>query len=110
MFHQGIWQEILHLQDLDLEELAESLPAVVMSSRAPATAKKYAGAFLRWKKWTVNRQGVKPISTKPIFVALYLNFLRGKAGTSVPIEEALSWAHQMAVVEDPTSHPLVSKC
>ena len=112
MFHQGIWQEILHLQDQDLKELAESLPAVVMSSRAPATVKKYAGAFLRWKKWAVNRQGVKPIPAKPIFVALYLNFLQRKATTSAPIEEAvsaLSWAHQMAVVEDPTSHPLVKQ-
>ena len=37
-----------------------------------STAKKCAGAFLRWKKWAVNRQGVKPIPAKPIFVALYL--------------------------------------
>ena len=55
------------MQDLDLKELAESLPAVVMSSRVPATAKKYAGAFLRWKKWAV-----KPIPAKSIFVAILL--------------------------------------
>jgi len=84
----------------------------VLSSRAPTTATKYAGAFRRWKKWAVNRRGIELFPAKPLFVALYLNFLREKASTSAPIEEAvnaLSWAHQMAVAEDPTSHPLVKQ-
>jgi len=46
------------LQDPKLNELAESLPVVVLSSRAPATATNYAGAFLRWKKWAINRRGI----------------------------------------------------
>jgi len=59
-----------------------------------------------------NRRLSTDLFAKPLFVALYLNFLRGKASTSAPIVEAviaLSWAHQMAVVEDPTSHPLVKQ-
>ena len=47
---------------------------------------------------------------KPLQVALYLSFLIKSAKTSTPVEEAvnsLSWAHNVAVVEDPTDHPLV---
>jgi integrase len=58
------------------------------------------------------RCGIGPFLAKPMFVALYLNFLRCTAATSSPIEEAvsaLSWVHQLAGVEDPTSHSLVKQ-
>jgi tRNA uridine 5-carbamoylmethylation protein Kti12 len=41
-----------------------------------------------------------------------LAFLVQSAKTSTPIEEAvnfLSWVYQLAVVEDPTDHPLVKQ-
>ena len=47
---------------------------------------------------------------QPLQVALYLAYLIQKSSTSAPIEEAvnaLSWAHQMALVEDPTQNDLV---
>jgi len=53
-----------------LNKLAESLPVVVLSSRAPTTATKYAGAFLRWKKWAINRRGIELFPAKPLSVAL----------------------------------------
>ena len=40
----------------------------------------------------------------------YLSFLISKSKTSASVEEAvnaLSWVHRVAVVEDPTNHPLV---
>ena len=46
------------MQDPKLNEIADSLPAVVLSSRAPATATNYAGALIRWKKWAINRRGI----------------------------------------------------
>ncbi len=58
----------------------------------------------------MGRHEVAPIPAKPLYVALYLNFLRSSTRTSAPIEEAvnaLAWVHQLAVVEDPTLHPLV---
>ena len=45
-------------------------------------------------------------------VALYVSFLISKSKTSAPVEEAvnaLSWVHQVAVVEDPTDHPFVKQ-
>ena len=45
-------------------------------------------------------------------MALYLTYLIRKSSTSAPVEEAsnaISWAHQVAVLEDPTQHQLVKR-
>ena len=47
---------------------------------------------------------------KPMQVALYLSFLISKSKTSVEeAVNALSWVYQVAVVEEPTDHPLVEQ-
>ena len=94
----------------ELKDLAESLPSIVLRSRAASTVKKYSGAFSRWKRWAKSKPSLEVIPAKPFQVALYLNFLTRNARSSAPVEEAvnaLSWAHQLAVVEDPTQHSLV---
>ena len=110
---------MLSIKDPELKHLAESLPSIVLQSRAPSTVKKYAGAICRWKRWASSKPGSVVFPAKPFQVALYLSYLVKTANTSSPIEEALnalSWAHTIAVVEDPTDHPLVrqifagSKC
>ena len=100
------------ISDPELRELAEYLPLVALQSRAPSTAKKYAGAFCRWRTWAATKPQVNPFPAKPIHVGLYLSYLIQKANTSSPVEEvvnALSWAHNLACVEDPTGHPLVKQ-
>ena len=108
-----MWQDISVIEDPELRELAESLPSVVLQSRAPSTVKKYGGAFLRWKRWALNKQADIPtLPASPLHVALYLMFLIQKSATSAPIEEAvnaLSWAHQVAFVEDPTCCNIVKE-
>ena len=55
---------------------------------------------------------IKILPAKPLHVALYLTFLIQKSSTSAPEEEvinALSWAHQLACVEDPTKCNLVKQ-
>ena len=107
---QGIWKEVEALQDPELKELAKSLPLTVLRSRAPSTVKKYSGAYLRWERWARGIPEVKCLPASPLHVALYLNFLVQKSATATPVQEAvsaLSWAHQLAVVDDPTGHPLV---
>ena len=84
----------------------------MLQSKAPATVKKYSGAFSRWKRWAVTKPNIDVFPAKPFQVALYLSYLVKTAKTSAPIEEAvnsLSWAHTLAVVEDPTDHPLVKQ-
>ena len=105
IFSQPVWQEIAGIDDPELKELAESLPLVVLQSRAPSTVKKYGGAFLHWKRWALSKRADIPtLPANPLHVVLYLMFLIQKSSTSAPVEEAvnaLSWAHQVAFVEDP---------
>ena len=110
VFSQGFWPDVLSIQDPELKDLAESLPSIVLQSRAPSTVKKYAGAFSRWKRWASSKPGLVLFPAKPFQVALYLSYLVKTANTSSPIEEAVNaffWAHTIVVVEDPTDHPLV---
>ena len=101
------------VEDPELQELAQILPMIVLRGRAPSTVKKYSGAFLRWKKWATQKyDGQASLPAKPLHVALYLTYLVQKSSTSAPVEEAsnaISWAHQLAVVDDPTQHDLVKQ-
>ena len=95
-----------------IEELAEFLPLAVLQSHAPSTAKNYAGALSRWRRWAATKPEVVSFPAKPLYVGLYLSYLIQKAHTPSPVEEAvnaLSWAHNLAGVEDPTGHPLVKQ-
>lgn len=110
MLKHGIWPELDSIVDPELKELAEFLPMAALQSRAPTTAKKYAGAFCRWRKWASVKSEIVPFPARPVHIALYLSFLIQKSKTSSPVEEAvnaLSWAQRLACVEDPTGHPLV---
>lgn len=112
LFKGDVWRELGEVEDPGLQELAKSLPLVVLRSRAPSTVKKYSGAFLRWKKWTQTKGLEDCLPAKPLQIALYLTYLVQKSTTSAPVEEAvnaISWAHQVAVVEDPTQNELVKQ-
>ena len=86
---------------------------MVLRGKAPSTVRKYSGAFLRWQKQAkVKHVEIKILPAKPLHVALYLTFLIQKSSTSAPEEEAingLSWAHQLACVEDPTKCNLLKQ-
>ena len=112
IFKHGIWSELESITDPELKVLAEFLPVAALQSRSPSTAKKYAGTFCHWRKGAATKPGVVSFPAKPIHVGLYLSFLIQKAKTPSPVEEAvnaLSWAHNLACVEDPTGHPLVNR-
>ena len=101
-----------YIDDPELKDLAETLPNIALRSKAPATVKKYAGGFSRWKKWATKKPGIVVLPAKPFQFAMYLAFLTQSSKTSAPVEEAvnsISWAHQLAVVEDPAEHPLVKQ-
>ena len=83
----------------------------MLQGRAPATVKKYVGAFSRWKKWASTKPEIgSELPPRPIYIALYLSFLLQHCKTCAPLLEAvsaLSWVNQLATVEDATAHPLV---
>ena len=47
----GVWKHRQDLKSKKLKELADSLPAFVLCSRAVSTNVKYKNAWLNWKKW-----------------------------------------------------------
>lgn len=110
VFAHGAWVDLKSVEDPSLKDLAATLPSLVLHGKAPATIKKYSGAFGRWKKWAASRQEIPTLPAKPIHVALYLSYLAQSARTAAPLEEAvnaLSWVHRMATVEDIMDHPIV---
>ena len=113
VFKSAAWQEVEAIEDPELQELAQLLSMVALRSRAPSTAKKYSGAFLRWKTWATLKYGSQTcLPVKPLHVALYLTYLIQKSSTSAPIEEAsnaISWAHQLAATDDPTQNDIVKQ-
>ena len=67
VFSNGIWPEIGQIHDPELKELAKSLPMIALRSKAPATVKKYAGGFNRWKRWADSKPGIDPFQACFVF-------------------------------------------
>ena len=75
------------MEDPVLKELAGKLPGTIIASRADATARKYMGAFRRWKVWA-SRYGMEAIPAKDFQFALYLQHLADTSRSKAAVEEA----------------------
>ena len=91
------WQAIAEVEDPELRRLAEALPDTVLSARADATIKKYAGAYRRWRSWAAQHQGVEAY---PVKVALYLQHVGEVSGSKAV--NVISWVQRLAG-DDPVS-------
>ena len=106
----GAWAQLGNQKDPVLQELARAVPNTLLSGKADSTAKKYAGAFQRWKLWTEARQEVPSFPAQEAHVVLYLQHLGQSVQSKAAIEEAvnaLSWLHQMAGLPPVSGLPLV---
>jgi len=83
-----------------LQELARKIPNTVLHGRADCTAKKYLGAFRRWKLWTSQHQ-FPVLPAKPAHVALYRQHNGGEVQSKSAAEEVCN------ALASPTSSPLV---
>lgn len=111
VFSAGLWSDLPSIEDPELQQLAQSLPSLVLQGKAVSTVKKYSGAYNRWRRWASTKPEIKStLPPLPLHICLYLSFLAQTAKTSAPVVEAvsaLSWVNQIATVEDTTAHPLV---
>ena len=108
VFMKGAWSQLQEFEDPELQELSKCLPHIVMRGKAPATTKKYTGAFLRWKRWASQKKGIDVVPVNPF----HLGYLIQKSASVAPVEEAvraLSWVHTMALEVNPTEHELVQQ-
>ena len=112
VFGQGMWSQLKEIEDPELRELASALPDIVLQGKAPATVKKYSGAFLRWKLWAERKKEVCVFPASALHISLYLSYLIQKADSIAPVEQAvyaLAWVHSLAGIENPTQHPQVKQ-
>lgn len=110
IFKEGCWRQLDGLQDKELVRLRDNLQVSLADARASSTSTKYANAFLRWKRWGELQPDIWVLPVDPQHLCLYLQHLKETSASRSAIAEAVNavtWAHQLAGLEDVSKHPLV---
>ena len=108
---KGVWEVLDGLQHPKLRVLAESLRSTVLHSRAVSTTNKYTNAFLRWKRWAQQYEGVSVFPVREAEFALYLQHLGETTSSKSAVEEAIngvSWVQQLGGFPPLTGSPFLS--
>ena len=95
----GVWETLRDYQQLDLQTLAASLQATVLSNRAPSTTSKYLYAFARWKSWAQAHAEIVVFPIRETDFALYLQYVGDTTASKSAVEEAVNaigWVQQLA--------------
>lgn len=107
-----MWTCKSELKSDKLKRLADSLPNMMLSSKAASTNVKYKNAWLCWKKWEKDNVGVNSFPVSPFLFCLYLRDKFESCQSPSPIEAAVygvKWAHNMAGIDSPTDHIMVKQ-
>ena len=100
---------MLEHQDPELRRLAESLPGIVLGSRADSTTRKYMGAYNRWKAWAVKHGSVGfPVDVSSFI--LYLQHVGETTGSHAAVGTAVdsvTWFQKLAGVEAVAQNSIV---
>ena len=111
LFVSWAWMELKQVHHSHLRKLVWELPRIVLCDRASSTTSKYMGSFKRWSHWA-SSYGIPSIPADAKFLALYLADVLKNSKSPSPVLATLygvSWAHQKALLEDPSKHPLVTQ-
>jgi site-specific recombinase XerD len=87
------------------------MKSTVLASKAPGTTDSFRRAFSRWKHFASSRNYIQAFPASPRHVALYLQFLLDTTGSANAVDSALyaiNWAHNLAGLPSPTSHPVIT--
>ena len=68
----GFWKDLSAVEDESLKELASTLEATVLVSRAPGTTDAYRRSFARRKKFASSKSEFQHFPANTEHVALYL--------------------------------------
>ena len=105
-----MWEELDGLRNPELHALAASLKTTVLASRAVSTTSKYVNAFLRWKQWAQQYEGISILPVKESEFALYLQHVGDTTASKSAVEEAvnsISWIQQTAGFPPVSASPFV---
>ena len=100
--------ELKQVHHSHLQKLVWELPRIVLCDRASSTTSKYLGSFKRWSHWA-SSYGIQSIPADAKFLALYLADVLKSPSPVLAALYGVSWAHQKALLEDPSKHPLVTQ-
>ena len=98
------------LENPELQALAVSLKATVISSRANSTTSKYVNAFSRWKQWARQYEGISILPVKEAEFALYMQYVGDTTASKSAVEEAVNgigWVQQLAGFPPVSESPFV---
>lgn len=112
VFQGEFWSQRESFASPRLQELADSLPSFVLSSRATSTNVKYKNAWLSWRRWEKFHVGKNTFPVSPFLLCLYLRDKVEHCNTSSPIMNALygiRWAHQLSGVPSPSDSVMVKQ-
>ena len=110
VMNKGMWEALNEIQHPELQALVGSLRSTVLCSRIPSTTGKYVNAFMRWKRWAQQYEGVTVIPVKEAEFALYLQHVGGTSASKAAVEEAvngISWVQQLAGFHLMSTSPFV---
>ncbi|XP_077981811.1 uncharacterized protein LOC144436826 [Glandiceps talaboti] len=83
-----------------LRNLCETIPDVMLASKAGTTVSKYTNGWIRWKEWcSVNLSADAAFPAKPVHIAVYLRSLLDGAKTAAPLETAIQHQMMMAGIQ-----------
>lgn len=99
-----IWEELFSSESSELNKLAASVKSSIVGSRADSTAKKYLGAFRRWKVWA-RQNFLQVFPVRETHLVLYMQYIADSTGSKAAVEEsynAMAWIHAMGNSHSPT--------
>ena len=113
VFNSAMWRGLKDAANHsdELKSLANSLPSVVLASRASNTVDKYSGGFARWKTWA-QLHTISALPASPFHVSLYLRYLMQDAKTVPRLKTALysiEWIHRLSGETSVGSHSLLEE-
>lgn len=98
------------VHDARLKELATTLPAVLLESKAKNTQKKYGRGFAAWREWASSFPEVQAIPANSLHIALFFVSLIQNGSSCAIINEihyGVKWFHELGGFSDPCKCPLV---
>lgn len=101
---------ISNVQHDKLKELANSLPSVLVESKAKNTRKKYERGFAAWRDWAKDFPEVQVIPANSLYISLFFVSLIQNGSSCAILNEihyGLKWFHELGGYTDPCRCPLV---
>lgn len=98
------------VQDKTLQDLAATLPDILVQSKSVNTRKKYERGFGAWRTWACKFSEIQVFPANSLHIALFVTSMI-QSGTSCAIlnevHYGLKWFHELGGLSDPCRCPLV---